>query len=68
MRLWPFSRPLATAETDDDLPITEDQLRRTVEDLMVVHESQLRGGSIRFGGELRVSPERALGLIEQAPR
>lgn len=67
MRLWPFrSRPrlvVATAPPEDLLAL-HDLLRRNVEDLVVIRESQLRGLVPAFGGELLVSPPRALALLE----
>src|SRR6266545_2693987 len=63
MRLWPFTRPSATAIARDDLPITEDVLRRNLEDLMVVRDRQLRGSAIAFGGQLLVAPDRALEVM-----
>ena len=63
MRLWPFSRPAATAVATEDALTTEDLLRRNVEDLMVVHERRLHGPAIAFGGDLLVTPDRALALL-----
>ncbi len=67
MRLWPFRpRPrfaLPPAPPEDLLAL-EDLLRRNVEDILVVRERQLRGLTVVFGGELLVSPPRALELLE----
>jgi hypothetical protein len=67
MRLWPFRpRPRFTvaATPPEDLLALEDLLRRNVEDILVVRERQLRGLTVVFGGELLVSPPRALDLLE----
>src|SRR3989304_2619555 len=66
MRLWPFrprSRYVISATPPEDLLALEDLLRRNVEDILVVRERQLRGLSVVFGGELLVSPPRALALL-----
>src|SRR3989304_2314739 len=68
MRLWPFrprSRYVISATPPEDLLALEDLLRRNVEDILVVRERQLRGLSVVFGGELLVSPPRALALLEE---
>jgi membrane-associated protease RseP (regulator of RpoE activity) len=65
MRFWPARRrsqdvvPLPT----DDLLITEDILRRNVEDLMTVRDRQIQGGAVVFRGDLLVEPARALDLM-----
>ncbi len=67
MRLWPFrprARYVVSATPPDDLLALEDLLRRNVEDILVVRERQLRGLGVVFGGELLVSPPRALELLE----
>jgi membrane-associated protease RseP (regulator of RpoE activity) len=64
MRVWPFRRRrLSPAAPLDDLLITEDLLRRTAEDVFVVHERQVRGGTIVFRGELRTEPRHALDVL-----
>src|SRR3970040_1150528 len=68
MRLWPFrprSRYVISATPPEDLLALEDLLRRNVEDILVVRERQLRGLSVVFGGELLVSPPKALVLLEE---
>lgn len=68
MRLWPFRprpRYVISATPPEDLLALEDLLRRNVEDILVVRERQLRGLSVVFGGELLVSPPRALALLEE---
>ncbi len=67
MRLWPFRpRPrfVVSATPPEDVLALEDLLRRNVEDILIVKERQLRGLSVAFGGELLVSPPRALDLLE----
>jgi membrane-associated protease RseP (regulator of RpoE activity) len=67
MRLWPFRpRPrfVVSATPPEDLLVLEDLLRRNVEDILVIRERQLRGLTVVFGGELLVSPPRALDLLE----
>jgi Zn-dependent protease len=67
MRLWPFrqrARYTVSGIPPDALLVTEDVLRRNVEDLFVVREQALRGAAICWGGELRMEPARALPLLE----
>lgn len=67
MRLWPFRpRPpvIVAATPPEDLLTLEELLRRNVEDILVVRERQLRGLTVAFGGDLLVSPPRALELLE----
>jgi membrane-associated protease RseP (regulator of RpoE activity) len=68
MRFWPRrGRPIAapTAPSPDQL-VTEEVLRRHVEDLLVVREVRLRGGIVAFQGELLVAPARAIdALVER---
>ena len=67
MRLWPF-RPrsplIVAAAPPEDLLALEDLLRRNVENILVIRERQLRGFTVAFGGDLLVSPPRALELLE----
>src|SRR5437867_2313929 len=64
MRLWPRRQPgRGVIPPTDDLLITEDILRRNVEDLMIVRDRQLQGGAIVFRGDLLVEPARALDLL-----
>lgn len=68
MRLWPFRpRPrfVASAAPSEDLLALDELLRKNVEDVLVIRERQLRGLSVVFGGELLVSPSRALVLLEE---
>ena len=67
MRLWPFrqrARYTVSGIPPDALLVTEDALRRNLEDLFVVREQELRGAAICWGGELRMEPARALPLLE----
>lgn len=66
MRLWPFRprAPVIVAAPPEDLLALEELLRRNVEDILVVRERQLRGLTVAFGGDLLVSPPRALELLE----
>ncbi|HMH53208.1 MAG TPA: site-2 protease family protein [Candidatus Acidoferrum sp.] len=64
MRLWPFRRRrVAPSVVLDDLLITEDLLRRTVEDVFDVRDRQVRGGIIVFRGQLRTEPRHALDVL-----
>ncbi|MGH7313418.1 MAG: site-2 protease family protein [Candidatus Rokuibacteriota bacterium] len=63
-RFWPFRRrasvvPLAS----EDLLATEERLRHAAEDVLVVHERQIRGGVVLFRGTLRVETPRALETL-----
>src|SRR6266545_2850422 len=68
MRLWPFRQQAARYTVSgippDALLVTEDALRRNVEDLFVVRAQELRGAAICWGGDLRMEPARALRLLE----
>jgi membrane-associated protease RseP (regulator of RpoE activity) len=64
MRFWPFRRrsgivPLAS----EDLLVTEERLRHAAEDVLVVHDRQIRGGVILFRGALRVDAAHALQTL-----
>ncbi|HEX6210567.1 MAG TPA: site-2 protease family protein [Methylomirabilota bacterium] len=67
MRLLPWRtrrrRPDPGALSSEDLLVTEERLRHAAEDVMVVHERQIRGGVILFRGALRVDPPRALETL-----
>jgi len=43
--------------------VTEDQLRRNVEDILVVRDRQIRGGIFVFRGDLMTTPARALDVL-----
>jgi membrane-associated protease RseP (regulator of RpoE activity) len=64
MRLWPARRQSPRAElTPDDLVITQDLLRRNVEDVVVVREHGLLGSIVVFRGDLLMPPARALDIL-----
>ncbi len=64
MRFWPFGgRRPAAPPVEPALVVTEDLLRRNVEDLLVIHGLEIRGAVVAFHGELLVSPARALELL-----
>jgi membrane-associated protease RseP (regulator of RpoE activity) len=64
MRLWPSrARPRREVTYADDLVFTEDLLRRSVEDILVVRDRQIRGGAIVYRGRLIVPPARALEML-----
>ena len=67
MSRWPrfWSRRVEPpAPPSQDLLIVEDFLRRNVEDIFRVEERQIRGYAVIFGGQLLVTPTRALALLE----
>lgn len=67
MRFWPFRgrRPTAPPAAPD-LLVTEDLLRRNVEDLLVVREYLIHGAIYEFRGELLIAPARAVDrLVER---
>jgi membrane-associated protease RseP (regulator of RpoE activity) len=45
--------------------VTEDLLRRNVEDVLAIRQRRLRGPTVLFGGDLLVGPERAQSLLEE---
>src|SRR5262249_3940878 len=64
MRLWPVRRPSPHGGiTPDDLLITEDVLRRNVDDVLVVRGRELLGNIVVFRGDLLMPPERALDTL-----
>src|SRR6185503_13926141 len=66
MRFWPFRRrPSVVPLASEDLLITEERLRHATEDVVAVHERQIRGGVILFRGTLRVEASRALQILLQ---
>jgi membrane-associated protease RseP (regulator of RpoE activity) len=65
--MWPFSRRGRYAIAGippESLLVTEDALRRGIEDLFLVKERQAQGLKLRWGGELRIKPSGALPIIE----
>ena len=64
MRWWPLrARRLPPPPPAEDLLVTEDRLRRNVEDVLVVRDRQIRGGIIVFHGVLTTAPDRALDIL-----
>lgn len=64
MRLWPIARRPRYV-VPDSLFLTQEGLRREIEDIFVVKEQETRGVTLRWGGELLVAPARALPIIER---
>src|SRR2546426_1531045 len=64
MRWWPIRRRrLPPPPPPDEMLVTEDRLRRTVEDVLAVRDRQIHGGIVVFRGELMTEPARALDLL-----
>ncbi|MBI2202612.1 MAG: site-2 protease family protein [Candidatus Rokubacteria bacterium] len=65
MRFWPFRRRVRNVPMvpHEDRLITEDLLRRNVEDVLVIRERKVLGGVIAFRGDLTTDPARALDLL-----
>jgi membrane-associated protease RseP (regulator of RpoE activity) len=64
MRWLPLRRrPQPAPGLTADLPLLEDRLRRSVDELMLVREQAAAGGGVVFRGELLVASDRALGLL-----
>src|SRR6267142_1182463 len=64
MRLWPARpRRRSAVPPPEDVLVTEEQLRRNVEDVLVVRDRQVRGSVIVFRGVLTIEPRRALDLL-----
>src|SRR2546426_9644990 len=67
MRFWPFRghAPAGPPRVEDVL-VSEELLRKNLEDVLVVRERQIRGGIIAFRGDLLRSPSQAVdGLRER---
>jgi membrane-associated protease RseP (regulator of RpoE activity) len=61
MRLWPARpRRRPVVPPPGDVLVTEEQLRESVEDVLVVRDRQVRGSVIVFRGLLTMEPGRAL--------
>ena len=66
MRLWPARPRRRTAlPTSGDVLVTEEQLRQSVEDVLIVRDRQVRGSVIVFHGLLTLEPARALAICRQ---
>src|SRR5207237_2779676 len=64
MRWWPIRRRrLPPPPPPDEMLVTEDQLRRNVEDVLAVRDRQSHGGIGVFRVELMTEPARALDLL-----
>src|SRR5437870_727209 len=64
MRWWPIRRRrLPPPPPPDEMLVTEDRLRRNVEDVLAVRDRQIHGGIVVFRGELMTEPARALDLL-----
>jgi membrane-associated protease RseP (regulator of RpoE activity) len=64
MRLWPARpRRRPAVPPPGDVLVTEEQLRESVEDVLVVRDRQVRGSVIVFRGLLTMEPGRALELL-----
>src|SRR5437867_10529813 len=66
MRCWPF-RGHAPAEPPrvEDVLVSEELLRKNLEDVLVVRERQIRGGIIAFRGDLLRSPSQAVDVLRE---
>jgi membrane-associated protease RseP (regulator of RpoE activity) len=64
MRWWPMrARRRPAPPPPEDLLVTEDRLRSSVEDVLAVRDRQFRGGIIVFRGTLTMPPGRALDVL-----
>jgi membrane-associated protease RseP (regulator of RpoE activity) len=64
MRLWPRRAISAAGEPGaEDLLVTEEMLRRSAEDVLLVSERHIRGGVIVFRGALRTAPAGAVETL-----
>src|SRR4029450_2842386 len=67
MRFWPFNRRARYAVppvVSDSLLFVQEALRRDIEDVLVVKESEARGLVLRWSGTLLRAPARPLPIIE----
>src|SRR5436309_3472033 len=66
MRFWPF-RGHAPAEPPrvEDVLVSEELLRKNLEDVLVVRERQIRRGIIAFRGDLLRSPSQAVDVLRE---
>src|SRR5205809_4670249 len=69
MRFWPF-RGHAPAEPPrvEDVLVSEELLRKNLEDVLVVRERQIRRGIIAFRGDLLRSPSQAVDVLRERLR
>jgi membrane-associated protease RseP (regulator of RpoE activity) len=66
MRFWPRRRRSVVAPLpSEDLLVTEARLRLAAEDVLAVHDRQIRGPVVVFRGALRVAHERAIDVLLQ---
>src|SRR2546428_12403071 len=66
MRFWPFrGHAPAGPPRVEDVPVSEELLRKNLEDVLVVRERQIRGGIIAFRGDLLRSPSQAVGVVRE---
>ena len=63
MRLWPLRRRRRLVVPHEDLLVTEEVLRRSVEDVLVVRERQILGSVIVFRGDLTTTPASAVDRL-----
>lgn len=63
MRFW-SGRPPEPPAPAEDLLLLEPLLRGQLEDVLAVEQRQVWGHSLAFGGRLRVTPGRALELLD----
>ena len=64
MRLWPSRRQSPPGVLGpEDLSITQDLLRRNIDDIVVVREQRLLGSILVFRGDLLMPPTRALDVL-----
>jgi Zn-dependent protease len=69
MRVWPFRGGATTvAPPAADPLVTEELLRRSVEDLLVVRDRVTRGALVSFRGDLLVAPARACDVLTERLR
>src|SRR5882724_6263620 len=67
MRWWPSrARRLPAPPPPEEMLVTEDQLRRNVEDILVVRDRQIRGGIFVFRGDLMTTPALAVAGLSFA--
>src|SRR2546428_3572109 len=66
MRFWPFRghAPAGPPRVEDVL-VSEELLRKNLEDVLVVRARQIRGGIIAFRGDLLRSPSQAADLLRE---